>query len=187
MSWTKEFLKKVNGPWHKPAMQIFMAIVLAHWAEHLVQAYQVYVLDLPRPHSHGLLGHVFPWLNTSEWLHFGYAIVMVCGLGLLLPGFGGTSRLWWTTAFVIQIWHFIEHSLLLGQALLQKNLLGFPVRTSILQVIVPRVELHLFYNVIVFIPMVVAMCIHVFSSRDNERVCSCQRVHRVTNVLAARP
>ena len=32
---------------------------------------------------------------------------------------------------------------------------------------VPRVELHLFYNTIVFIPMVVAMYYHMFPTRSD--------------------
>ena len=33
--------------------------------------------------------------------------------------------------------------------------------TSVLQLLFPRVELHLFYNSIVFIPMVIAMYLHL--------------------------
>ena len=33
---------------------------------------------------------------------------------------------------------------------------------SVLQLVFPRVELHLFYNSIVFIPMVIAMYYHMF-------------------------
>ena len=32
------FLERLNGPWHERGLQIFMAIVPAHWAEHLAQA-----------------------------------------------------------------------------------------------------------------------------------------------------
>ncbi|HEV8381759.1 MAG TPA: hypothetical protein VGQ29_09240 [Gemmatimonadales bacterium] len=35
-------IAKLNGPWHAWALRTFTLIVLAHWAEHLVQAYQVY-------------------------------------------------------------------------------------------------------------------------------------------------
>jgi hypothetical protein len=40
---------KLNSKWHERALQIFMAVVLAHWAEHLFQAYQIYVMGWPRP------------------------------------------------------------------------------------------------------------------------------------------
>ena len=36
-------------PRHERALQIFMLIVLAHWAEHLAQAAQIYFLGWPRP------------------------------------------------------------------------------------------------------------------------------------------
>jgi hypothetical protein len=36
------------------------------------------------------------------------------------------------------------------------------VPTSLIQLWIPRVELHLFYNTIVFIPMVIGMYYHLF-------------------------
>jgi hypothetical protein len=54
----------------------------------------------------------------------------------------------------------VEHLLLLVQASTGSYLLVAPVPTSILQLVAPRVELHLFYNAIVFAPMVVAMVLH---------------------------
>ena len=46
---------------------------------------------------------------------------------------------------------------------------------SILQLWVRRVELHLFYNTIVFIPMVVAMYFHMFPPKREAYpyTCSC--------------
>ncbi len=62
--------EKLNAQWHKPALQLFMFIVLAHWAEHLVQAFQVYVLGWPLPEARGVLGYWYPWLVKSESLHY---------------------------------------------------------------------------------------------------------------------
>jgi hypothetical protein len=174
-TWTPAFLRGLNGPWHKRAMQIFLVLILAHWAEHLLQAYQVYALGWPRHHSHGALGLLFPWLDRSEWLHYGYALLMLVGLVLLRPAFVGRARFWWNVALIIQIWHFVEHALLLGQAMLDRNLFGLSVPTSLLQLMLPRVELHLFYNAIVFLPMLIAMRYHLFPSpQENRRaVCAC--------------
>src|SRR6185312_5758721 len=36
----RSFHDKLNAEWHERALQLFMVIVLGHWAEHLVQAYQ---------------------------------------------------------------------------------------------------------------------------------------------------
>ena len=65
-------------------------------------------------------------------------------------------------AFWIQFFHHIEHAILQTQAIIGHNLMGRPVPTSLVQLWVPRVELHLFYNTIVFIPMVIAMYYHLF-------------------------
>jgi hypothetical protein len=170
----------INGRYHRAALTGFMVLVLAHWAEHLVQAYQVWVLDRPRPQARGVLGQVFPWLVTSEWLHYWYAIVMLVGLFLLRPGFAGRARIWWTVALVIQFWHHIEHLLLLIQAQTHTYFFGGSVPTSVAQVIIPRVELHLFYNSIVFIPMVIAVYLHLRPTESELRAtsCSCGRRDR---------
>ena len=169
------FANKLNGPWHTWALRAFMLIVLAHWAEHLVQAYQVYVLAWPMHQARGVLGQGFPWLVHSEVLHYGYALIMLAGIWVLLPGFVGRSRAWWLAALVIQFWHHIEHALLQAQVIAGRTLFGAAAPTSILQLWFPRLELHLFYNTVVFIPMVVAMYYHVYPNavETREMRCSC--------------
>ena len=159
---SQTFMERLNTVWHERALQIFTLVVLGHWAEHLAQAFQIYVLHWPVPQARGVLGLWYPWLIKSEVLHYSYALVMLIGIWLLRPGFTGTARKWWTVALVIQFWHHIEHALLQGQALLGRNLFNSPVPTSIAQLWIPRVELHLIYNTIVFIPMVIAMYYHMF-------------------------
>ena len=167
--------ERLNSSWHERGLQLFMAIVLAHWAEHLAQAIQVYVLGWPLPDARGVLGLWFPWLVQSETLHYGYAIVMLVGLWIFRSGFVGRGHTWWMVAFWIQFWHHIEHALLQGQALVGQNLFNSPVPVSMAQLVVPRLELHLIYNSIVFIPMVIAMYRHLIPS-EPERTqmrCSC--------------
>jgi hypothetical protein len=169
------FYEKLNTTWHKRALLLFMFIVLAHWAEHLAQAWQIYYMGWPRPKAGGFLGLFFPWLVTSESLHYGYALVMLVFLWVLRKGFTGLSRKWWTVALVIQFWHHIEHALLQGQALFHHNLFHSPVPVSILQLAMPknRVELHLFYNGIVFIPMMIAMYYHTFPPEREADTAKC--------------
>lgn len=150
----------LNSRHHKTALGVFLFIVLAHWAEHIAQAVQVYALGWPLPEARGVLGVPFPWLVTSEWMHYGYALLMLAGLIMLRGGFVGRARVWWNVSLGIQAWHHLEHLLLLLQALFDANLLGRPAPTSIVQLIIPRVELHLLYNALVFAPMVVAMLLH---------------------------
>lgn len=167
------FLGKLNGPWHKRMLQAFMIIVIAHWAEHLVQAYQVYVLKWPLHQARGVLGQAFPWLVHSEVLHYGYALIMLVGIWTLLPGFVGRSRAWWLAALVIQFWHHIEHALLQGQVIAGRTLFGAAAPTSIIQLWIPRLELHLFYNSVVFVPMMVAMYYHLFPSATDAAAMRC--------------
>jgi hypothetical protein len=175
----------INQRLHRQALNAFMFIVLAHWAEHLVQAYQVWVLDWPRPAARGALGQVFPWLATSEWLHYWYALVMIVGLVLLRPGFVGRARGWWTVALVIQFWHHIEHLLLLIQAQTHVVFFGGTVPTSVAQTVFPRVELHLFYNSIVFVPMMIAVYLHLRPNERELRATSCSCIHRAQTGRAA--
>jgi hypothetical protein len=182
-------VQRLNGPGHELALRVFMVIVLAHWAEHLLQALQIYALGWPVPESRGALGYFFPWLVQSEALHYGYALVMLVGLWVLRPGFTGVSdRRWWTAALAIQFFHHIEHGLLQAQAILGRNFFDQPVPTSLLQLWVPRVELHLFYNAVVFIPMIVAMYYHMFppSPQAAVRTCTCAWHNRPAPAAASR-
>lgn len=167
------FREALNSTWHERSLQLFMVVVLGHWAEHLAQAFQIYALGWPVPESRGVLGLWYPWLVKSEVLHYGYALVMLIGLWLLRPGFVGLSRTWWSVALGIQFWHHIEHALLQGQALTGHNLFHAPVPTSIAQLWIPRVELHLIYNTIVFIPMVIGMYYHMFPPKADEARMQC--------------
>ena len=161
-----------------------MVIVLAHWAEHLVQAFQIYAMGWPIPEARGVLGLWFPWLVKSELLHYSYALVMLVGLWVLRTGFTGRSRLWWMIAFWIQFWHHIEHALLQGQAIAGMNLLNAPVPTSLIQLWIPRVELHLIYNSAVFIPMIIGMYYHLFPSAEEETQMQCSCAVRPRTVAA---
>jgi hypothetical protein len=76
-------------------------------------------------------------------------------------------------SLAIQAWHLVEHSLLQAQAIGGQNLFGSPVPTSILQQFVPRPELHLLYNLAVFVPMVVAMWLHTRPSQASVNECTC--------------
>ncbi|MEV6520963.1 hypothetical protein AB0M43_03360 [Longispora sp. NPDC051575] len=170
-------VNRLNGVRHRFALNLFMVIVVAHWAEHLTQAFQIWALGMPLKESRGVLGYFYPWLVKSEWLHYGYALVMLIGLFLLRRGFVGRAKGWWTVALAIQFWHHIEHLLLFVQAQSGTMFFGQAVPTSIAQLVFPRVELHLFYNTIVFIPMVVAMYLHLRPNQSefDRADCSCAK------------
>lgn len=177
------FIGALNTRYHKAALYVFMAIVVAHWAEHLAQAFQIYVLDYKVPAARGVLGMAFPWLVTSEWMHYGYALVMLVFLFALRPGFTGRSRQWWNLALGLQFWHHIEHLLLFTQVQFGWRLGAGPAPSSIVQFLIPRVELHLFYNTIVTIPMVIAMIVHRRASKAEQAKmnCTCAKPRELVN------
>lgn len=168
----------LNTRHHKAVLMVFLLVVIAHWVEHLAQAVQVYLLGWPRPEAGGALGLVFPVLVSSEWLHYGFAVVMMVAFVMLRHGFTGRSRTWWNVAMWIQVWHHFEHLLLLLQAVTGTNLVGSPQPVSVVQLLISRVELHLFYNAVVFVPMVVAMIVHLRPRPEEHQQpsCSCVRV-----------
>lgn len=130
-------------------MIIFLLITFAHFAEHLVQMAQLYVLKKARNQSLGLIGSIFPALMKSELLHFFYALIMLIGLYYL----GKKYKLgkWWRLSCQLQSYHFIEHLILLIQAIFRFQ------KTGIGGLIFPRIELHFFYNLMVLIPMLIGL------------------------------
>ena len=148
---------------YNTALAVFMVVVLGHWIEHAFQAIQVFVLGWDRPDARGALGMIWPSLVQSEALHYGYAVAMLIGIALLRPAFTSAARTWWDLALVLQIWHHLEHLLLLSQAIAGRPFFGAAQYTSFVQLVFPRIELHLFYNGVVFVPMLVAIYLQHFA------------------------
>lgn len=132
--------------------KIFISIVIIHFIEHLTQLYQLYILQWARPECLGLISLRYPWLMRSEWLHYSFALYMV--IGLTYFGYKANNKKWWRTSLVLQHYHYIEHLILLSQALI-----GIPMieRISLGSFIMPRLELHFFYNLMVLIPMLLGV------------------------------
>lgn len=142
---------------------IFIAIVIIHFLEHVVQLYQLYILDWPRPQCLGLLSLNFPWLMTSEWLHYLFAYVMLWGLIEFKDK--ALNKKWWNTAKYLQYYHYLEHMILLLQMM---RGIPFAERISIGGLFFPRMELHFFYNLMIIIPMMLALI--PFSNANKERI-----------------
>lgn len=140
-------------------MKIFGVIMVAHWLEHLFQAYQVYVMHIDRACAFGMLGMKYPWLVKTEILHFGFAVLTT--LMFVVAGrryFRNELAIkFWALGLMSSIWHLFEHYLLFVQALTHNYLFGKSVPTSIIQNFFPRIELHLFYNSVITVLMVAAL------------------------------
>ena len=79
----------------------------------------------------------------------------------------------WTISLVVQARHFVEHRAWQIQAIVGTSMFGSRVPTSFVQTFVSRPELHLIYNAIVFIPMVVAMVLHTRPGKSVGAGCTC--------------
>lgn len=150
-----------QGRWHRPALLAFLALACAHMAEHVLQMAQIHLLGLPPPRALGLLGAAWPALVEREALHFGYALLTLLGLLLLRPGLRGAAGLAWDVALAFSVFHATEHVLLLGQHLAGANLFGAAGPTTLLQLAVPRPDLHMTYNVLVFVPLLAGALPHL--------------------------
>lgn len=169
----KRLLAFLNGEHHRTSIFVFMALMLSHWVEHLVQAFQIFVLGWSRPDSRGLLGQLYPSLVSSEWLHFGYAVFTLAGLLLLLPAFRGTGRRWWIVTCVVQVWHLVEHAILFVQAQSGRPWFGRTEPVSIVQLVFPRVELHLAYNSVITVLIGAALYFHSVPRPGESTTCTC--------------
>src|SRR5215207_5840301 len=63
---------------------IVVAVQGVHVFEHVVQLVQVYLLGVPDDDAFGLLGYVFRFQGTEEWLHLVFNLLYALSLWLLL-------------------------------------------------------------------------------------------------------
>ena len=149
----------LNGRLHLRVLLVYLLVVAGHFGEHAVQAFQYYVLHWHPRLAGGVLGLYLPRLAQNEVLHIAFNSLQLTGLILLWPGFRelGAARRWWNLALILQGWHFFEHGLLLAQVLSGSFLFGAVHQTSLLEFVFPRLQLHLFYNLMVLIPTLIAV------------------------------
>jgi len=115
-------------------MKFFLLVCLFHFSEHVAQVIQAYGLGWPVHEARGILGYFFPWLAHSETLHFGYALFMFGGMFAIQAQdqYFHLSK-WFSVATTIQLWHLIEHYVLLIQAIDGTNMFGAPQPISFIQ------------------------------------------------------
>lgn len=160
-------LKDLNRNWHRTAVFILLAIASAHLAEHLVQVGQVFLLDWARPDAGGLLGLVFRGAAENELLHLSYNTLQLTGLILLAPGFrvAPDAGRWWIAALVAQCWHWLEHAFLIVQLATGVFFYGALKQMSVMERLVPRIELHFAYNLLVYVPTAIAVLLYLSARR----------------------
>ena len=106
-------------------------------------------------------------LQFQSWLH---ARQYPADCGTTIGAFPKQEYFWGLGlgAQMVALKFGLLNALLQGQAIFGSNLFGRPVPVSIAQLWIPRVELHMFYNTIVFIPMMIGMYYHLFPPPGEE-------------------
>ena len=182
------FHRFIHGRWHMRLLFVYSLLVFGHSLEHIAQIMQVYAMHLPRPEAGGVLGLWYPQLLKAEILHFSYNLLQLFGLLVLQAGFSGRARKWWNIAIFAQGWHFFEHFLLQSQYLLRVYVFGAAKQTSFGELLLPRVELHFIYISLVTIPTLVAIAIHLKSTRLGYRFQQFLRIEeRLTRSVVSAP
>ena len=70
-------------------LAFYAAVVLVqgvHVIEHIIQLIQVYVLGIPDDEALGLLGYVFSFQGTEEWLHIAFNVSYLASLVVIAWG-----------------------------------------------------------------------------------------------------
>jgi hypothetical protein len=108
---------------------LFVAVVLIqgiHVAEHIIQLAQVYLFGVPDDDALGLLGYVFEFQGTEEWLHLAFNSTYLLALYVLLIPMRRlvpASMPVWAFAFFavggagLETWHVVEHSVIISNVI----------------------------------------------------------------------
>jgi hypothetical protein len=108
---------------------LFAGVVLiqgVHVVEHVIQLVQVYLLGVADDDALGLLGYVFQFQGTEEWLHLVFNISYLAALYALLVPLRrltpGTVPAWAFWAFAVwgvglESWHVVEHLVIIANVL----------------------------------------------------------------------
>jgi hypothetical protein len=147
-------------------MFVFLATVALvqgiHVVEHIIQLFQVYVFGVEEDEALGLLGYVFEFQGTEEWLHLAFNSLYLAALYVLvLPLWRATPAVLPLGAFLLfafsvglETWHMAEHVVIISNVI-QNG--GCPC-PGIGDVALNTTDtiLHLFYNVLAYVGVAAA-------------------------------
>ena len=97
-----------------------------HMVEHVLQLIQVTVWNVPEDEALGLLGYVFQFQGTEEWLHLVFNLALLTSLWILLWPIRAASPsivprwayLWYLAgAVALETWHEVEHLVIISRVL----------------------------------------------------------------------
>jgi hypothetical protein len=128
-----------------------------HVIEHIIQLIQVYVLGIPDDEALGLLGYVFAFQGTEEWLHIVFnllywACLVIIAWRLIAERSPVVPRvaLWAFLLFGVWLegWHVIEHVVIISNVVANNGCPCPGILDS--QLGVSDTVLHFGYNAIAY-------------------------------------
>jgi hypothetical protein len=139
-------------------LAFYAAVVVVqggHVVEHIIQLIQVYVLGIPDDEALGLLGYLFAFQGTEEWLHITFNVTYLACLVII------SSRVLWLPvvpllgrmAFLffgvwLEGWHVIEHIVIISNVVANNGCPCPGILDS--QLGVSDTVLHFGYNAIAY-------------------------------------
>ncbi len=150
----------------RPRLVTFFAVVVAvqgvHLVEHVIQLAQVHLLGVPEDDALGVLGWVFEFDGTEEWLHLVFNTLFLASLWMLavplLRGAIGQVPAWALALFVVaglglETWHTVEHSVIIRNVIRND---GCPCPGIVDQALgITDTTLHFFYNALAYVATLV--------------------------------
>jgi hypothetical protein len=141
-------------------LPLFTAVVVIqgiHVIEHVIQLAQVYVFGVSDDDAFGLLGYVFQFQGTEEWLHLVFNVTFLLALyALVLPMRGfvpQTIPVWAFGVFLagaigLESWHVIEHSVIIANVIKNSGCPCPGIGDAALGV--TDTQLHFVYNAVAY-------------------------------------
>ena len=140
--------------------RLFTAVLViqgVHVVEHVIQLAQVYLFGVSDDDALGLLGYIFQFNGTEEWLHLVFNVSYLLALyALLLPmrrfvpapiplrAFG----VFLVGAVGLESWHVLEHSVIIANVIKNSGCPCPGVGDAVLGV--TDTQLHFVYNALTF-------------------------------------
>ena len=141
-------------------VRFYTAVVVVqgvHVLEHVVQLLQVYAFGIPDDDALGLLGYVFQFNRTEEWLHLVFNVSYFAALVVVLIGVGqriragllppGAAMFAWL-AVVLEGWHLVEHLVIISNVIANSGCPCPGIGDAALGV--TDTQLHFVYNVVAY-------------------------------------
>jgi len=156
--------------WFFPFFTAVVIVQGVHLIEHIIQLIQVFYFGVPDDNALGLLGYIFQFQGTEEWLHLVFNVTYLASLYLLIAPLRRLvprplpSRAFWIFIYgaVVESWHMVEHIVIISHAIQNGGCPCAGIGDAALGV--SDTILHFFYNAFTYVAILVTYR-YVFRAR----------------------